>query len=84
MGPVAYFFYLLIRTYQLFVSPLLGNNCRFSPTCSTYALQCIRRFGALRGSILTLNRLRKCHPFGPYGYDPAPKQAKKIVHQTNN
>ena len=77
MGPLAYFFSLPIRGYRLFISPLIGNNCRFSPTCSTYALECLERHGAFRGTILSLNRFRKCHPFGPHGYDPVPTFTEK-------
>jgi len=62
----------LIRLYQLLLSPLLGANCRFQPTCSTYATQAIKRFGVIRGGYLSLRRLIKCHPFNDGGYDPIP------------
>lgn len=58
---------LLVRSYQITLSPLLGGHCRFSPTCSNYALEALRRHGALRGSALTLRRLSKCHPWGSHG-----------------
>jgi putative membrane protein insertion efficiency factor len=64
---------LLIRFYRLFISPLLGSNCRYRPTCSQYALTAIDRFGAWRGSWLTVKRILRCHPFHPGGYDPVPE-----------
>jgi putative membrane protein insertion efficiency factor len=67
---------LLIRLYQLTLSKLIlavfGPVCRFEPSCSHYALACIRNHGALRGSLLSVKRLSKCHPFHPGGYDPPP------------
>jgi uncharacterized protein len=63
----------LIRVYQWTLSPFLGRNCRFYPTCSNYALEAIHEHGTLRGGWLTLRRLSKCHPFHPGGYDPPPR-----------
>ena len=67
---------LLIRLYQLTLSKLirvtLGDVCRFTPSCSAYAFECIRMHGALRGGLLSVKRLSKCHPFHPGGYDPPP------------
>ncbi|HZJ46137.1 MAG TPA: membrane protein insertion efficiency factor YidD [Pyrinomonadaceae bacterium] len=60
----------LLRVYKLGISPLLPPSCRFTPTCSEYAVDAISRYGALRGSGLALRRLLKCHPFNPGGYDP--------------
>lgn len=62
----------LIRAYQLFISPLLPPRCRFYPTCSTYALEAVDRYGAGRGGWLAVRRLAKCHPFHPGGLDPVP------------
>ena len=61
---------ILITGYQSFLSPLLGKNCRFEPTCSCYAHDAIGRFGFLKGSYLSIKRIVKCHPFHPGGYDP--------------
>ena len=63
---------LLIRAYQIVLSPLIGNQCRFHPSCSNYALDAVDRFGAARGLWLTLLRLGRCHPFHPGGLDPVP------------
>jgi putative membrane protein insertion efficiency factor len=62
-----------INLYRWFVSPLLGPNCRFHPTCSCYAQDAIRRHGALRGSWLAARRIGRCHPWNPGGYDPVPE-----------
>lgn len=64
----------LVRLYQLTLSPWLGQRCRFEPTCSQYALTALRRFGALRGTALTVRRLARCHPWGSSGYDPVPER----------
>lgn len=63
-------FVALIRAYQVIVSPILPRSCRFHPTCSEYALQAIRLHGPLRGVLLGVRRLMRCHPFHPGGYDP--------------
>jgi len=63
---------LLIRLYQLTVSPLLGPRCRFYPSCSHYAIEALTRFGVLRGGWLTLKRIGRCHPWNPGGLDPVP------------
>ncbi|HEX9055650.1 MAG TPA: membrane protein insertion efficiency factor YidD [Gemmatimonadales bacterium] len=63
---------VLIRAYQLVISPALPPACRFTPTCSQYALEAIRRHGALRGSWLAVRRLARCHPFNPGGFDAVP------------
>ena len=60
----------LLRSYQRVLSPLLPPACRFTPTCSAYALEAVQKYGALRGSYLALRRLLRCHPFHPGGYDP--------------
>jgi hypothetical protein len=63
---------LIVRGYQLFISPLLGPRCRFHPTCSHYAIEALRTHGALKGSWLALRRVGRCHPLNPGGYDPVP------------
>lgn len=68
----------LIRIYQLTLSPLLGSNCRFQPTCSAYATEAIKRFGVLKGGYLSFRRLIKCHPFHEGGYDPVPDTVEDI------
>ena len=65
---------LMIRLYQLFISPLLGQNCRYLPTCSEYSIKSLKEHGLFRGSILSIKRISKCHPFGSHGFDPVPKK----------
>jgi putative membrane protein insertion efficiency factor len=60
----------LIRVYQALISPLLPPSCRFTPTCSQYAIEAIKKHGALRGAYMAARRLLRCHPFHPGGYDP--------------
>jgi putative membrane protein insertion efficiency factor len=67
---------LLIRAYQLGISPFLGQRCRFYPSCSSYAAEAIAVHGALKGSLLAGRRLCKCHPWHPGGCDPVPAAAE--------
>ncbi len=62
----------VIRGYQRFLSPLLGSNCRFSPTCSSYAIEAVTRFGVIKGSWLASKRILRCHPLNKGGEDPVP------------
>ena len=73
MGPLAFFLRFLVRMYKLVLSPVFGNNCRFTPSCSSYALEALENFGALKGTWLTMKRIIKCHPWGGSGHDPIPK-----------
>jgi len=63
---------LLIRFYQLAISPYLGRNCRFYPTCSSYAHEAVGTHGVIKGGWLALRRIGRCHPWHPGGYDPVP------------
>ena len=63
---------LLVRFYKLCISPLTPPSCRFTPTCSQYALEALKKYGPLKGGWLTLKRLARCHPWGGHGHDPVP------------
>jgi len=65
-------FLLLIRLYQLLISPLLPPSCRFVPTCSAYAFEAITKYGPFKGVYLATRRVLRCHPFHPGGFDPVP------------
>ena len=62
----------LLKAYRLAISPLLGRNCRYHPSCSEYAIEAVQRHGVLRGSWLAIKRVGRCHPFSRGGYDPVP------------
>lgn len=67
---------LMIRFYQTFISHILGQHCRFYPSCSQYTLEAIREWGLIKGIYLGLKRICRCHPLNPGGYDPVPKKIK--------
>ena len=62
----------LVRLYRVAISPLLGMNCRYQPTCSSYAIEALQRHGVWRGGWLAIRRIARCHPWGGSGYDPVP------------
>ena len=64
----------LIKVYQNTISPLLGKNCRFVPTCSQYTIEAIAEYGAMRGILMGIKRIIRCNPFSKGGYDPVPKK----------
>jgi len=70
-------FILPIRLYQLTLSHYVGRNCRFAPTCSHYTIQSIEEWGVFRGIWLGMKRIWKCHPWGPWGPDPVPKNPNR-------
>jgi uncharacterized protein len=69
------FLLLVLDVYRLTLRPVMGPACRFAPSCSLYATEAIEGHGALRGLLLTIRRLRRCHPWNPGGYDPVPERS---------
>ena len=67
----------IIKFYQFFISPIIGPHCRYLPTCSEYSIQSFKKFGFIKGLMLSVKRISRCHPFGNYGYDPVPKNILK-------
>ena len=65
-------FITLIRLYRIFISPLLGSNCRHTPTCSQYGIIALKKYGVFKGTFLTAKRIIKCNPLFKGGYDPVP------------
>jgi hypothetical protein len=65
-------FILLIKLYQWIISPWIGPACRFTPTCSHYGIEALKKYGPIKGLWLTVKRISKCHPWGGSGYDPVP------------
>ncbi len=63
---------ILVKFYQVVIRPLLPNACRYTPSCSAYAIEAITKYGALKGLYLGLKRILRCHPWGGQGYDPVP------------
>lgn len=66
----SFLFTLLIKFYQLLISPILPNACRYTPTCSEYGMQAIKKYGAWKGGWMALKRISRCHPWGGSGHDP--------------
>ena len=71
---LAFPFIGLIKLYQWIISPWLGPKCRFTPTCSQYALEAFKRFGLFKGFWLSIKRISRCHPWGGHGFDPVPEE----------
>ena len=69
---ITYPFVLLVRFYQIAISPLKPPTCRFTPTCSSYALEALKQYGLFKGGMLAIRRIMRCHPWGGSGYDPVP------------
>jgi len=65
-------FIWLIRLYQIILSPVMGRSCRFTPTCSRYGIEALKKYGLIKGIWLTAKRISRCHPWGGHGYDPVP------------
>lgn len=76
MSPATHTLAVLVKGYRLVISPLLGSNCRFQPTCSSYALEALDKHGALKGGWLAAKRIAKCHPWGGSGIDNVPPSGK--------
>lgn len=69
---MAWLMIFLIKVYKAVISPILPNACRYTPTCSAYGIGAIQKHGPLKGGLLTLKRILKCHPWGGHGHDPVP------------
>jgi putative membrane protein insertion efficiency factor len=73
---IGFFFIIPIKIYQWLISPMFPPTCRYSPTCSQYAIEAIREWGPFKGSYMAAKRIGSCHPRGGSGYDPVPKKSK--------
>jgi hypothetical protein len=69
---LAFPFILIIKIYQLLISPILPANCRYQPTCSHYTVEALKKYGIFKGGWLGIKRISRCHPWGSSGYDPVP------------
>lgn len=72
LSPIVFALKMLVRFYQIFLSPILPRSCRYTPTCSHYAIQALEKHGLIKGSYLAVKRILSCHPWGGSGYDPVP------------
>ena len=68
---------ICVKIYQLFLSPIIGQNCRYLPSCSEYTVECLKQFGIIKGIFLSFKRISKCHPWGGSGYDPVPNKLEE-------
>ena len=73
-----------LRFYKRRISPLLPPACKYTPTCSEYAMQAVERYGAVYGGYLAARRLLRCHPFAKWGYDPVPERVDTIIRKDEN
>jgi putative membrane protein insertion efficiency factor len=71
-NPLTKLFIAIIRFYQLVISPILPSACRYTPTCSAYGIEALKKHGAIKGSILSIRRIMRCNPWGGHGEDPVP------------
>ena len=76
-GILIFPFVFLIKIYQFLISPVIGKNCRFNPTCSNYALEALKKHGLILGMYYSIIRISKCHPWGGSGHDPVPSKKTK-------
>lgn len=76
-SPLAWIVAAPVYFYRYVISPMIGSNCRHTPTCSTYALEALEKHGPIRGTLLTIRRVASCHPWGTSGYDPVPEPKEK-------
>ena len=76
-GILIFPFVFLIKIYQFLISPIIGKNCRFNPTCSNYALEALKKHGLVLGMYYSIMRISKCHPWGGSGHDPVPSKKLK-------
>ena len=74
---ITYPIIICIKIYQLIISPIIGQNCRYLPTCSEYTINCLKQFGVIKGIFLSFIRISKCHPWGNHGYDPVPNKSEE-------
>ncbi|OPZ79112.1 MAG: putative membrane protein insertion efficiency factor [Alphaproteobacteria bacterium ADurb.Bin438] len=81
---LSYFLVFLIKIYQKILSPILPNNCRFTPTCSHYGIEAVKIHGPIIGSYLTIKRILRCNPWGGSGYDPVPLKISKEGENKNH
>jgi putative membrane protein insertion efficiency factor len=72
LSPIVFVLKLIVRFYQIFLSPILPRSCRYTPTCSHYAIQALEKHGLIKGGFLAVKRILSCHPWGGSGYDPVP------------
>mgnify|MGYP001306242097 CR=1 FL=1 len=76
MNIFTYILIKLIKIYKILISPLLGNSCRYFPSCSEYSIEALKTFGFIKGLYLSLKRILSCHPWGSGGFDPVKKEIK--------